>query len=514
MAEAQAKQQDLLTKNLFLLGIVLSCALLLTFQNLPFLDYPNHLSRYYMLTRDFDTPLFRQYYETNFRIIPNIGVDLVMGLLGRIVDPALGLRLLLCGTVCLSSFGYAKLSLKRNDGRWHPALILLPLTFFSYSLVLGFLNFVFASALLPIGVYWFERFDKQSARTSLVFIFTMVLFFCHMFAAVLFLAIIATKLVFESKGNSRTIGLANIAVTFLVMVALYKLSTVSDEHSAIVMTPFLTKIKYLFSFMVIGPFWKVTSGLAFLGFAIIFGLWFKPMPREDKWLIGALLLVFAACPEGFKLSGNFDGRIPAILFSFLIAFARFQPENQPKWRNLAPFIFAIIATTNLASLFVVIRKSDVEARKIRGILQVVPAGDALFIADLSTWRELHRDTWYPTHRMLPFYTAIDRPLFISGMFTYPSQQPVVLRKELKQVGFATNTNPEGTPIEEQINLAMNRLDEKFAMLRKVGVRSAWVIFINYQSSGFPNFMAAPKDVSFEAKYQDETYTLFQVRWNP
>ena len=102
-------------------------------QGLPFLDYPNHLARYYMLTRDFGTPLYNQYYANNFRIIPNIGVDFLMAGLGRVVDPAIGLRLLLAGTICFACYGYSKLSRLRNIGDWHPALIILPVTLFSFS---------------------------------------------------------------------------------------------------------------------------------------------------------------------------------------------------------------------------------------------------------------------------------------------------------------------------------------------------------------------------------------------
>lgn len=508
------KANHRLIQGLFLAGILVSCALLLGFENLPFLDYPNHLARYYLLTRDFNTPLFHQYYDTNFRIIPNVGVDLLMAGIGRVVDPALGLRLLLCGTVCLWSFSFAKLSLKRNEGQWHPALILLPLTYFSFSLILGFLNFVFAASLIPLGIYGYEKLARRSAKLQLVFLLALVLFFCHMMAAVLFLAIIATKVLSEERDRTRLIGIGTVILTLGFIAALYKLSSVSNEHSAIVWTPVLTKIKYFFSFMVVGPWWMATTFLAFVGFAAVLLKTYKGISRSDRYVLLMLLGFFIICPEGFKLSGNFDARMPAIVIGFLLGFAVLpKPISAPKRRwSVYVLGFALIVGVSFASLFSVIRRSDGEARKMRSILREIPENDAMFIADVSAWEGAHRDNWYPAYRMLPFFTAIDRPLFVSGIFTFPSQQPVVLKSSLKELGFVSSMPPKGTPVADQVDQIGKDLQYRLSLLRGEGITHAWVFFVNYQSTGFPSEDPHFLVDSVKSKYMDSTYRLVYLEW--
>ena len=477
-----------------------SCLIILVHQGLPFLDYPNHLARYYMLTRDFGTPLYNQYYANNFRIIPNIGVDFLMAGLGRVVDPAIGLRLLLAGTICFACYGYSKLSRLRNIGDWHPALIILPVTLFSFSFILGFLNFVLASSLLPYAIYLYEKHEGRTTRIAIVLASVLILFFCHMMVAVLFLLVIIAA----PKSKEKAVGIATVVGSLVLMAVLYKLSSVSEEHSVIVLSTVAEKFKFFFSSMAFGPWWMISNGLSFLALAVLFFLGYPALEKQDRVLLLSLFVFYILCPEGFKLSGNFDGRVPPLIFSLIIATSKLKPfQVGNRFQILTYGLFAVL-TVNLVSVFAVIRRSDVEAHKMRDILMKVPTGEALFIADISQWSAIHRGHWYPAYKMMPFYTAMDRPLFISGIFTFSSQQPIVLKPGLEKLGFATQIYKPSDSVDFQVKKSMSDLQTRFELLKSIGVKQSWVFFVNYESTGYDG-VQVPGTV-----YVDRNYLLAHI----
>lgn len=500
---SQTKATSQTIKILFLIGVVLSCLIILVNQNLPFLDYPNHLARYYLLTRDYQSPLYNQFYANNFRVIPNIGVDVLMAGFGRIIEPSLALRILLIGTIASASLGYAKLSLLRNQGQWHPAVILIPLTLFSFSLILGFLNFVLAASVLPWAIYLYERYPDAKARFVTVGVFSIILFFCHMMVAVLLLVIVGSKLFASPSGRTKWIGLGSIALCMLAMAALFKISSVSGEASTIVFTSLIGKLKFFLSCLAFGPWWSIVNSLTFIGFISLFWLGYANIDREDQVVLIGLLLFYIACPFGFKITANMDGRIPAILFALYLSMSRLKEHSPNRMGQLSVGLFAILLF-NLSSVFAIATRGDQEARKMRSILRQVPTGDALFIADISQWRADHRENWFPPYRMQAYYTEIDRPLFISGLFAFPSQQPVILKPQLSKLGYATRQYKQDDSVKYQVATAWNELPKKFQLAKLAGVKRCWVFFVNFGSTGYTG-IDLPNTV-----FQDKTYLLTKV----
>ena len=434
-----------------------------------------------------------------------MGVDVLMAGIGRIMDPSLGLRILLAGTILSASMGYAKLSLLRNKGLWHPAVILIPLTLFSFSMILGFLNFVLAASILPWAIYWYEKNEGATARFVNVLLFTLVLFFCHLMVAALLLIIVAAKLASHPKGKEKLIGIGSVGGALLMIAVLYKVSSVSTEASTIVFSTIVEKLKFFFSCMSFGPGWMATNGLTFLAFGALLIIGFSGIKRDDKIVLFTLLGFYAICPFGFKITANMDGRIPAILFTLFLATLRYEPSGafQARFKS-ASIAFFIIVLVNLVSIFAVIRRGDQEARKMRGILREIPEGDTLFIADISQWRADHRANWYPAYRMLAFYTAIDRPIFISGLFSYPSQQPVILKPELQGVGYATRAFKESDTVESQVRETMSEIRPRLTLMKKLGINKSWIFFVNYESTGYSGIQIPGK------VYEDKNYVLAHV----
>ncbi len=495
---------DRIVKIFYFLGVFISCLVILLHQNIPFPDYPNHLARYYLLTRDYNTPLYHQFYVDNFRIIPNIGVDALMAGIGRLIDPALGLRLLVCGMLASSGLGFAKLSMLRNNGELNPSMVLFPVLTFSFSLILGFLNFVLAASFLPWAIYLYEIARNVKYRALVIGVFSIIFFFCHLLIAVLWIFIVGIKLVLEKKSKDRLIGIATVVLTLLAMIVLYKFSSVSEEHSTIAFSTIYAKIKYFFGFIAYGPWWPITSGLALLGFVLLGFQKYFVIGKEDKVIIIGLIIFYLVCPFGFRITANMDARVPPIILMLLLAMARPNPSNPGlKVNGLASILFGI-SLINLASVFVIVNKGDREANRMRDILRVIPAGESLFIADVSQWNMRHRESWFPSYKMLAYFTAIDRPLFISGIFTYPSQQPVIMKPGLETLAYASPDVREHAPVSEQVNSILSQIAPRQKLLKSIDVRSTWVFFVNYERSGYDDVQMPG------AVYQDKNYLLVHL----
>jgi hypothetical protein len=481
----EAESQSKIFKILFLVGVFCSCLIVLAHQNLPFLDTPNHLADYYLLTRDFHSPLYQQFYVDNFRLIPNMGVDVVMALIGRIVDPAIGLRLLIAAMICVSSFGYAKLSRLRNDGHWHPAVILIPVTFFSFSMLLGFLNFVLAASILPWAIVVFEQAKRPAARSLSVLAFTLIFFFCHLMVAVIFLLIIGVKLISEPKGRDRAITGGAIFFSLVLMAGLYRVSSVSDEHSAIQISSVTEKLRFFFFCLSIGPWWIPLAALLAVGFGLAIAFGPSRLNRSDVYMLLGFLALYLVCPFGFKITANMDGRIPPLILSFLLAFLTSDDKLSRKSGVLLGYALFAIVVVDLVSIEAVVKRSDDEGKKIRAMLRPIPAGDALFVVDMCSLRSTNRSHSFPSYRMMPYYTMIDRPLFISGLFAYPSQQPIILRPGLEGLGYASKITLTDESVDSHMTVALKDLASRRALLKSIGVMKSWLLFINYDSTGFP-----------------------------
>ena len=492
---------DRIIKIFYYLGVVISCLVILLHKNIPFPDYPNHLARYYLLTRDYNTPLYHQFYVDNFRIIPNIGVDALMAGIGRIMEPSLGLRLLVCGMLASSGLGFAKLSMLRNGGKLNPSMVLFPVLTFSFSLILGFLNFVLAASILPWAIYLYEGARYVKYRALVITAFSIIFFFCHLLIAVLWIFIVAIKLALEEKNKDRLTGIVTVALTLLAMIVLYKFSSVSEEHSTIAFSTLYAKFKYFFGFIAYGPWWPITSGSALLGFLLLGLQRYFVLSKEDKYILIGLFLFYMVCPFGFRITANMDARVPPIILMLLLAMALPNPSPTKLGTTGLASILLGISLINLTSVFVIVNKGDREANRMREILKVIPAGDSLFIADVSQWNMRHRENWFPSYKMLAYFTAIDRPLFISGIFTYPSQQPVIMKPGLETLAYASPDVREHTPVAVQVNSILSQIAPRRKLLKSIDMKSTWVFFVNYERSGYDEIQMP------EVVYRDKNYLL-------
>jgi hypothetical protein len=154
-----AENSPLLVAIIFLLAVV---PVVLT-PVLPLIDFYNHIARYYILAHIDEVPAFQENYRAAWALLPNIGLDVIvtglMKLLPTSVIPRLTIAMIFA--VQFSGILYCNRAL---TGRTSvvTALLAVPLLY-SFILNWGFANFLLGLGLVFWGAGWWLR-----SRTRLV----------------------------------------------------------------------------------------------------------------------------------------------------------------------------------------------------------------------------------------------------------------------------------------------------------------------------------------------------------
>lgn len=147
---------------------------------LPFIDFYNHIARYFVLANIDHDALLQQNYRANWSILPNVGLDIIVtGLMKLLPEPAVPrTTIILIFAVQYSGILYFNRAL---TGRISvlTALLTVPLL---YSFIL---NWGFANFLLGLGLtfwaagWWLSQRHRLVVALPVACIFAAVMFFVH-----------------------------------------------------------------------------------------------------------------------------------------------------------------------------------------------------------------------------------------------------------------------------------------------------------------------------------------------
>lgn len=174
----------------------------------PTTDGPSHIYNAWILrqygnTQDY--PLFQQYYEIDWRPIPNWLSHAVLALLMFPFDPRTAEKVLVSGYVVLlagaARFLAASVSIERDDRRWL-AWLALPLVYNQF-LHLGFYNFCLSVGfcLLAVGTWWRNRERPSLGFAVKLNLLLLLCWFSHIVSLVMALAAIGVLWLATLKGR-------------------------------------------------------------------------------------------------------------------------------------------------------------------------------------------------------------------------------------------------------------------------------------------------------------------------
>ena len=335
----------------FMVAMMLAAAIPLLWPDVPPLtDLPGHVGRYRVALDLDQSPLLRQFYDFRWTLVGNLGVDLLVIPLGRLIglEPAVKLIVLLIPVLTVGGM----LTLAREiHGRLPPTAILaLPLAF-SWPFQFGFVNYCLGVALaLYAAALWLRlgHGGRTGWRAALFVPISCLIWLCHVMAWGGFgLAVFAFELLgarHQGRSWPRRVGAAILACLPLGLPLIINLAWWSQGPAGVTGSSQGLDVKIYFLLALLKNYhfaFDLFAALV-LWMALVFGLLRDHLRFEARLGVGALLvmIVFLLMPNTVLGAAFADMRL--VPFGMMLAVLALAPvaAMQPRHRKA----IALVAT--------------------------------------------------------------------------------------------------------------------------------------------------------------------------
>lgn len=470
--ETQGTEKNSLSSQKFgLLAWIISFLIgapVLSTQYLPLFDYPNHVARYALIGKFQDSQVFQQFFQLNEKFIPNLGFDIAATNLAKFLPVALAAQIVTFLSLFIASLGFCNLASilqgKRSWLAFVPSIFLL-----SFSFTFGFNNYVLAYAFLPWAVYCTERFLNAASKPHAIAypILILLAFLSHAQVAAI---CIAFSLVFAITNRSRAVSKRNAILVALsplaLVVPILALSPSSGEFSRVDFGTLAHKVKILYYAFMTG---SSKTDLVFLALVFVLAVALLSqrqveIPRRGKLIIAFAALLCLVTPVSLAIASNLDARLVPALAAFFFAFMK-------PVRPLKDYIVVLVLVTmgfRVGAEFVHFRKTSGVIQSAAEQIEKLPDSAVVFnvVSDSRTVFDI--GGWNPPVLSLPYAGQWKRPLMITGMYSYPNQQPIVyndLGKKLSYLGISPDL-PDTASAQQQFDHHLEEIKKRMDLVPK------------------------------------------------
>ena len=403
------------------------------------LDYPNHLARLFILAHPHD-PVLSRMYAPHWRILPNLGVDVLGVQLLRLVSPSVGGRLLLALSLLAPVAGvvvYHRIVFRRFT-YWPFAAALMA---YNGVFFLGFMNFLLGIGLGLMAAGGWVALRRHGYWRAGLFGGTasVVLFFCHIFGVAYFALLIGSWELSQLDdarrgGTLQPLQIARTAALLVLALApAVALYLASPTASAAGLGPWdgPSKLWGVFTpFMIYSLPLTLLTG--FVVFSTLILTWrTATIGSGVRIALVILAVVYVAAPARFNGGTYLDVRLALMIVLLLFAGLSLNPPR----RRLLPMAIAfcglmLLRSACVAATWVGHREDLAEVRA--AIAPVTPGARVLVVRGDPSNGTNNK----PAGRAMPgFYRldghlgallVIERHAFWPLLFADPRQQPVVV----------------------------------------------------------------------------------------
>ncbi len=436
---------------------------------LPLNDYYNHVARFYLLGVVDGDPRWAASYTVAWKLLPNLGLDLLGTALFSMVSPLLGAKLLVALIVLLQFSGVIALHWALGGRSIMPVALLTTSILYSYILNWGFANFLFAMGLAFWSLAaWFRLRDRPVLAIAVGSILGVFILLAHGFAYAMYGVILAMLELGRARKAGESLaaqarGLTQIAVQAILPAGLFLASaTVGSQMSALPTEKFArhldadTLVERLWSEAVHrvetvvrvaeSPFAWVDVVLFFATMALLVLLWRRRAFSIDRvaWpALGGLGLLAVITPPAMFGVGYVSDRVPLAFALVAIAAASFG-KAAIDWRTLAVTGLGVIAVLRTAALGVGWAGYTGDYRDAQTLLDRVPAN--ALVMTLSA-RSLGKRVQGMDRCAM--YAPLQVPMrhVVTPLFSNPAMQPLLLTGRLRQsvAAIAADTTLKALP---------------------------------------------------------------------
>jgi hypothetical protein len=404
--------------------------------NLPLYDYPNHLARMYLLGALPTSPLLQHYYATDWQPLPNLAMDLIVPLLGKVLPLAVAGKLFILLTLFLLAAGPALVH-RVLFGSWSNVPLLAFLLLYGRILLWGFLNFLFGLGLaLVLFAAWLAlRSRPPMLRLLVATSFASILYFAHLEALGIYgVLVIAYEagIAWQRRETAyqRLVRLAVASLPLLVPLAIFLLDTPTPTNRAIEFSRLGRKFELIFTIFDAED--RVLDFVCFLGVVGVMAValrrrWLSLAPAMKLPLV-ALGITYLAMPSHIFGAFGADHRLPLAMALALVASLRWADASEKIKARLMSGAAALFAL-RLGAILVSWHHSDRIYASLLPVLDAIPEGGRLAIA--SPPEGVHATVTPLDH--VPTLAIIRRNAFVPTLFAFPMQQPIQLTPEFRSL---------------------------------------------------------------------------------
>jgi hypothetical protein len=435
-----------LVAGLFVVSAGLAALPIFSHRFLSINDYLNHLARSDVLLHYNSDIAFSRFYIPDWRILPNLAMDLWIFGFGRILPVELAGKLFVAVTLA-SVLGGVIILHRVTFNKWSLWPFLAIVLLYNRLLLVGIVNYLFGIGLwLLVFSLWVELRQRYPLiRASVLSLGALTVFFVHLFAfGILAVTIAVYELVVFSSGcrpfAKRVIDLFIAALPFLPAIALLVLFSPHSSSSAIIRYRDLWTRILAFAAPILYD-WRVEAICYFVLGALVLWTVLTGAIRFDRRLAAGVLALFVlqfCIPNVIMTAEGADRRIPIPMM--LLAIAATDPKKASRQQGLA-----LILATGAIFAF---RIATVEDRWSRdqpayaaawAALSKIPPGARVataFAPDVFDSFSTPEIALY----YLPVWRVVPQGGFTQTLFASPTQQPLILAPSYASLAAATSAS--------------------------------------------------------------------------
>lgn len=350
----------------------------------PLVDLFGHMGRYRVELDLRNSPFLQLYYDYHWAAIGNLGVDLLIIPMGKLLGLEPAVKLIVMAIPPLTAGGFLWVA-REVHGRVPPtAFFALPFIY-GYPFLFGFVNFTLSVALafLAFGL-WLRlgRLERTGTRTALFGPISLVVFFCHTYGWGLLglMCFSADAVRLHDRGRTwwRAGAEAALHTSVMALPLFVMLIWRSETHGGQTVDWFDWKVKWRWIYSALRDRWKLfdIGSLAVAALVFVYAIVSKKLTLSRNLAFSAIVLAicFAILPRIIFGSAYADMRLVPYLMAVALLAIRFRGAPDRKMAQVLAVVgllfFSTRAVANTLSLAIA---ADDQSEKLEAI-EKMPRG--------------------------------------------------------------------------------------------------------------------------------------------
>lgn len=429
----------------------LTAAPLFVVDVVPLLDYPAHLARVTLLANQPLDPVVAARYAVDIRPLANLGLDLAVPPLARLVGPAIGLKLFITLGIVLWLVGAALIH-RALWREWSVQALFAAFFVVNASFLDAYINFFVAAGLaLTAAGIWIDRPRRGPLFLLVMAAIAVVLLFCHLMALAIFLMLIAAFDLGRHLGPPLDrAGLARSAVSIaLVALPAFLLWAFVLERGGGGDISF----NWPANALALAIYASTFGGIAFnmlptaaVLAALLAAARFRRLTiaRAGVPALALVALAMLLMPVTAMGGAGLQVRLPAITMIVLLATARIGLDDVRWTGRIAAGLIAVVALGSALET-ALWRGPAATIDRFRAAARAVLPEGARIATVLATPADT--DFWHAADLLVP-----EHKMFVPAFFTVVGQSTIRLQPAYAQIGAQTAIEGAGLKLAAALPL--------------------------------------------------------------